>query len=51
MVEAVLIFTCMFTIFYGMTCVVDEIEEARRVNRGLEMLKKERLARLERLKK
>lgn len=45
MEEITLTFVCMFTVFYGVTCVVDEIEERRRVNRGLEMLRKERLER------
>lgn len=47
MVETALLIIIIFTIFYGVACVVDDIEETRRVLRGLEMLRKERLARSE----
>lgn len=47
MVEIAISIIVLFTIFYGVTCILDEIEEHRRVNRGLEILRKERLARSE----
>lgn len=47
MVEIAISIIVLFTVFYGVTCVVDEVEENRRVRRGLEMLRKERLARSE----
>ncbi len=42
MVEAVLTFIVLFTLFDGVTVIIDELEERRRLNHRLKLLREAR---------